>query len=173
MAQSSGLSGDNMTEKKAGMDGNESKNVSNNMGNKENSYATNNLSNDENDSTSHLKSEAVDLLGSKAGNSNLAGNYRLEALDVELKVPSYELPLNKGDITNYGNFSGRISLNESALKMLENNGFVVIENPYNFQRRRHNFNVLELSKKRISLFLLPLIPCCISIISSLMRLFAR
>ena len=101
MTQSSGLSGDNMTEKKAGMDGNESKNVSNNMGNKENSYATSNLSNDENDSTSHLKSEAVDLFDSKAGNSNLSRNYKLEALDVELKVPAYELPLNKGDIANY------------------------------------------------------------------------
>jgi hypothetical protein len=46
-------------------------------------------------------------------------------------VPPYELPLKKDNISNYGNFSDRIPLNESALKMLEKNGFVVIENPYN------------------------------------------
>ena len=34
-------------------------------------------------------------------NSTIAGNYRLEALDVELKAPSYELPMNKDNITNY------------------------------------------------------------------------
>ena len=85
----------------------------------------------------YLKTEAVNLSDHGAGNSTFAGNltlarnYRLEALDMELKAPSYELPLSRDNITNYGNFSGRISLNESALKMLESNGFVVIENPYN------------------------------------------
>jgi len=80
---------------------------------------------------SRLVTEEVNLSSSKAGISTIAGNYRLEALDVELKVPSYELPLQKERISNYGNFSSKIPLNESALKMLENNGFVVIENPYN------------------------------------------
>ena len=78
-----------------------------------------------------MKPEEVNLSDSGAENSSIAGNYRLEALDVELKAPSYELPLNKDNISNYGNFSGKISLNESALKMLESNGFVVIKNPYN------------------------------------------
>lgn len=153
MTQSSGLSGDNMTEKKAGMDGNESKNVSNNMGNKENSYATSNLSNDENDSTSHLKSEAVDLFDSKAGNSNLSRNYKLEALDVELKVPAYELPLNKGDIANYENFSGRINLSESALKTLENNGFVVIKNPYSSREEDITSMYKTLKQEDIPIFI--------------------
>ena len=103
-----------MTGKKAEMGRNESSDVSN----------------DENYSTGYLKTEAVNFSDSRAGNSTLAKNYKLEVLDVELKVPSYELPLNRGKITNYGNFSGKIPLNESALKMLENNGFVVIENPY-------------------------------------------
>ncbi len=125
LGQSSVLSGENGTEKKAEVDDNKSS------------------------PTSHLKTEGVNLSEIGAGNSTfavnstltgnstfamnstIAGNYRLEALDVELKAPSYELPLNKDNITNYGNFSGRITLNESALKMLENNGFVVIENPYN------------------------------------------
>lgn len=113
------LSGENGTEKKAEVDNNKSS------------------------PTRHLKTEGVNLSELGAENSNLtgnstfemnstiAGNYRLEALDVELKAPSYELPLNKDNITNYGNFSGRIPLSESALKMLKNNGFVVIKNPYN------------------------------------------
>ena len=77
-----------------------------------------------------LKTEEVTLSGSEAGTSYIAGNYTLEALDVELKVPSYELPLQSNEISNYGDFSEKISLDDSALKMLESNGFVVIENPY-------------------------------------------
>ena len=77
-----------------------------------------------------LKTEEVTLLGSETGASYIAGNYTLEALDVELKVPSYELPLQSKEISNYGDFSEKISLDDSALKMLESNGFVVIENPY-------------------------------------------
>jgi hypothetical protein len=78
----------------------------------------------------HLKTKEVTLSGSEAESSSIAGNYTLEALDVELKVPSYELPLQTKEISNYGDFSGKILLDNSALKMLENNGFVVIENPY-------------------------------------------
>ena len=101
MGQNSGLSGENGTEKKA-------------------------VNNSESSPTDHLKTEKVNLSDSGAENSSLAGNYRLEALDVELKVPSYELPLNRDGISNYGNFFERIPLNESALKMLKSNGFVVI-----------------------------------------------
>ena len=106
MGQNSGLSGENGTEKKE-------------------------VNNSESSPTDHLKTEKVNLSDSGAENSSLAGNYRLEALDVELKVPSYELPLKRGGISNYGNFFERIPLNKSALKMLKSNGFVVIENPYN------------------------------------------
>lgn len=79
---------------------------------------------------SRLKTEKVTLSGSEAETSSVAGNYTLEALDVELKVPSYKLPLQKKEISNYEDFFGKISLNDSALKMLESNGFVVIEDPY-------------------------------------------
>jgi hypothetical protein len=131
------LNGENGTEKKGETVNNTNSNASSN--------ASKNVSNDENYPTGHLKTEAVNSSEFGAGNSVPAGNsnstlsgnstltrnYKLEALDVELKVPSYELPLNKGNIANYGNFSGKIPLKESALKMLESNGFVVIENPYN------------------------------------------
>ncbi|MDR7665508.1 DUF3160 domain-containing protein [Methanosarcina sp. Z-7115] len=81
--------------------------------------------------TGRLKTEKINISDSGAGNFTFAGNYRLEAINIELKAPSYELPLNKERISNYETFSGTIPLNESALKMLESNGFVVIENPYN------------------------------------------
>jgi hypothetical protein len=58
----------------------------------------------------------------------LARNNTLETSNFELKVPPYELPLNKDNISNYGNFTSKIPLDESALKKLESNGFVVLGN---------------------------------------------
>jgi len=43
------------------------------------------IGNDRSSSTGYLKTEAVNLSGFEAVNSSLAGNYRLEALDIELK----------------------------------------------------------------------------------------
>ncbi|WP_440955307.1 DUF3160 domain-containing protein [Methanosarcina sp. Mfa9] len=85
----------------------------------------------ENSATGHLKTEAVSFSGSGAGNFPLTENYHLEALDIELKVPPYELPLEEADISNYENFSGKIQLDAQALEKLKTNGFVVIKNPYN------------------------------------------
>jgi hypothetical protein len=137
LGQSSVLNGENGTDKKGESVNNASSNASSN--------ASKNVSNDENNPTGYLKTEAVNLSEIGAGNlipavnsnstlsenSTFAGNYNLGTLNFELKAPPYELPLNKENIANYGNFSGRISLKESALEKLENNGFVVIENPYN------------------------------------------
>ncbi|KKG11081.1 DUF3160 domain-containing protein [Methanosarcina sp. 2.H.A.1B.4] len=81
--------------------------------------------------TGNLKTEAVNLSGLEAGNSSLAGNYRLEALDIELKASQYELPLQESDVTNYGEFSQKFLTDEAALEKLKENGFVVISNPYN------------------------------------------
>ena len=100
-----------------------------------------------------LETEEVNLSGSGAGNSSIAGNYRLEALDVELKAPSYELPLKRKGISNYGNFSGKISLNESALKMLESNGFVVIENPYSIREEDITSMYTTLKEQEVPIFI--------------------
>jgi hypothetical protein len=111
LEQSSGLSGENGIEQ-----GEE-------MGNE--------IGNNRSSSTGNLKTEAVNLSGLEAGNSSLAGNYRLEALDIELKAPQYELPLQESDVTNYGEFSQKFLTDEAALEKLKENGFVVISNPYN------------------------------------------
>jgi hypothetical protein len=78
-----------------------------------------------------LKTEALTYSGVLGQGASLPINYSLEALEVELKVPSYELPLEKDEISNYETFSGKIPLKGSDLEVLQNNGFVVVENPYN------------------------------------------
>ncbi|WP_410510141.1 DUF3160 domain-containing protein [Methanosarcina hadiensis] len=79
-----------------------------------------------------LKTDAVTYSGILGQGATLPVNYNLEALDIELKVPPYELPLKKEEISNYKTFSGKIPLNESDIEVLQSNGFVVIENPYNY-----------------------------------------
>lgn len=177
MGQSSVLNGENGTEKKGDTDNNTNSNANDDVSKK--------VSNNENDSTNYLKTEAVTLSGLGTGNSTLIGNstlaenftfakkYRLEALDVELKVPSYELPLNKANIANYGNFSGKISLNESALKMLESNGFVVMENPYNPGEEDITSMYKILAQEDVPVFITTDSPCCTYITFSLMKPFAR
>jgi len=78
-----------------------------------------------------LKTEALTYSGFLGQGASLPINYSLEALDVELKVPSYELPLEEDEISNYETFSGKVPLKGSDLEVLQNNGFVVVENPYN------------------------------------------
>ncbi|HET8686921.1 MAG TPA: DUF3160 domain-containing protein, partial [Methanosarcina sp.] len=102
---------------------------------------------------SRLKVEEVNISDSGTGNSSIAGNYRLEALDVELKAPSYKLPLHREGISNYGDFSGKIPLNESAFKMLESNGFVAIENPYNIREEDITSMYTSLKEQEVPIFI--------------------
>ena len=81
--------------------------------------------------TKHLITEEVNISGSEAGNLSLAGNYRLKALDLELKTPQYKLPLKESDLSNYKTFSHIFSTNTAALEKFKKNGFVVVSNPYN------------------------------------------
>jgi len=108
LEQSSGLSGENETmQKEAG--------------------------NNKDDPSGRLQTEAVNLSGIEAGNLSLSGNYRLDALDMELKAPQYKLPLQESDIVNYREFSQKFLTDKTALEKLKENGFVVIPNPYNPQ----------------------------------------
>jgi hypothetical protein len=120
LEQSSGLSGENGTEK--GAVNNSGSSPTSNHGFSA-GYGSS--------QSSHLKTEEVNLTGSEAGNFSLARNYRLEALDLELKTPQYELPLKESDLSNCKTFSHLFSANTAALEKLEKNGFVVVPNPYN------------------------------------------
>ncbi|MDW7732365.1 MAG: DUF3160 domain-containing protein [Methanolobus sp.] len=56
--------------------------------------------------------------------------YHLEPLDIKLQAAQYELPLDTREISNYDEFVSNISLEDDAIEKLQNNGFVVIENPF-------------------------------------------
>ncbi len=100
-----------------------------------------------------LKTEAITYSGVLGQGATLPINYSLEALDVELKAPSYELPLQSDKISNYENFSGKILLDESALEMLESNGFVVIKNPYNPAEEDITSMYVTLKEEEIPVFI--------------------
>ena len=75
--------------------------------------------------------EPVDLSGMSDESGGFAKYYASPALEFVPRVPSYNLPLATGDIANYRDLSSKIALDPASLALLEENGFVVIENPYN------------------------------------------
>jgi len=80
---------------------------------------------------STLHTEPIDLSGIEAEKTSFAKYYSLTSLNVSLKAPQYKLPLDLGNISNFSDFSKKISLSSEAQKLLQKNGFVVFENPFN------------------------------------------
>ncbi|MBI2575515.1 dTDP-glucose 4,6-dehydratase, partial [Candidatus Woesearchaeota archaeon] len=58
-----------------------------------------------NDTQPVLKVEPVNLSAVKIDKTELSSFYKLESLEVELKVPEYKLPLKENQIKNYANFN--------------------------------------------------------------------
>jgi hypothetical protein len=81
--------------------------------------------------TSILKLEPTDLSDVKTEKLNFTEYYSLTPLDITLRVPPYNLPLPIDEISNFSDFSSKIPLSSEALRLLEKNGFVVIDNPFN------------------------------------------
>jgi len=80
---------------------------------------------------SRLNTDAVDLSGFEPEKPSLTKHYTMESLDITLKVPQYTLPLHTGQIYNFGDFSSKLPISPGALELLGQNGFVVIQNPFN------------------------------------------
>jgi len=78
-----------------------------------------------------IKIEPIDLTGVSTEKIVLAKYYSLAALDIPLQVSQYGLPLETSQISNFSDFSKKISLGTNALELLEKNGFVVIDNLFN------------------------------------------
>ncbi|MDY0386067.1 MAG: DUF3160 domain-containing protein [Methanolobus sp.] len=57
--------------------------------------------------------------------------YHLEPLDVQPQAIQYDLPLQISEISNYDEFISKVELNDSAIEKLQENGFVIIRNPFN------------------------------------------
>ncbi|MHC1581778.1 MAG: DUF3160 domain-containing protein [Candidatus Syntropharchaeia archaeon] len=78
-----------------------------------------------------LRTDAIDLSGMKGDKFMFARYYMLEPLNITLKSPQYNLPLETGEIYNFKDFSRKISLNDEELILLKKNGFVIVRNPFN------------------------------------------
>ncbi|MEA1924253.1 MAG: DUF3160 domain-containing protein [Candidatus Altiarchaeota archaeon] len=81
--------------------------------------------------TTTLIIQPINLSGIKSETLSFTGYYSLAPLDVELKTAQYNLPLASADISNFNDFKGKITLSDGATALLERNGFVVVENPFN------------------------------------------
>jgi hypothetical protein len=81
--------------------------------------------------SSTLETGPIDLSGVQSEKLSFVKYYSLDSINVSLRVPQYELPLQTAKIYNYGDFDTKISLSEDAYQLLEKNGFVVISNPLN------------------------------------------
>jgi len=78
-----------------------------------------------------LKTEIVDLSNISTQKLAFAKYYSLDPLDIELKTAQYNLPLKTSQISNYKDFSEKISLDDKVLSSLNKNGFAIIDNPFN------------------------------------------
>ena len=79
---------------------------------------------------STLQTEPIDLSGIETEKPNFAKYYSLASLNIPLKTSQYKLPLDLGSISNFSDFSKKISLSSRAQGLLQKNGFVVFKNPF-------------------------------------------
>lgn len=100
-----------------------------------------------------LKTEPIDLSGIQTEKQSFINHYSLNPLNVTLQVPQYELPLKTEEITNFNNFSTKIPLDEDALRLLEENGFVVISNPLNPEEEYITEPYKTLKEREIPIFI--------------------
>ncbi|EJG06670.1 hypothetical protein Metli_0706 [Methanofollis liminatans DSM 4140] len=66
-----------------------------------------------------------------AGGSAVSAYYRSLPLNLTPASPSYRLPLDPESVWNWGAVAAGLSLDRNATALLEQNGFVAIENPFN------------------------------------------
>lgn len=79
--------------------------------------------------------------------------YSLPALNITLQTPQYTLPLKTQAISNFNDFSTTITLSEDARRLLEQNGFVVIRNPFNPQEEEITEPYVDLKEHGVPLFI--------------------
>jgi hypothetical protein len=138
LEQNSGLSGGKGSENKGSIDDNKSSPKSDLKTNAVNhsEFGTVNLTLSGNlthaGNSTIVGNSTLSVNSTVAGNSTLAGNYRLGgALGGNSKMSSATSSKSNDKSSDYVNLLNNIPLSDEALTKLENNGFVVIENPYN------------------------------------------
>lgn len=79
--------------------------------------------------------------------------YSLAPLNLTLAVSPYDLPLKTEAIYNFDEFYSKIPLDEDALCLLEENGFVVISNPFNKEEESITLPYKSLKRQNIPIFI--------------------
>jgi hypothetical protein len=78
-----------------------------------------------------LQTEPIDLSDVQATEKlRFIEYYSLDALDATLRTSQYTLPLETNEIDNFKDFTKEIPLDADAARLLQTNGFVVINNPF-------------------------------------------
>jgi hypothetical protein len=80
-------------------------------------------------------------------------HYSLAPRNLTLAVSPYDLPLKTEAIYNFDDFYSKIPLDEDALCLLEENGFVVIRNPFNKEEESITLPYKTLKRQNIPIFI--------------------
>ncbi len=75
--------------------------------------------------------EPINFSGIYTEKSSFLKYYSSNSVNIKLQAPQYDLPLQTSNISNFQNFTNKISLSKDAVSHLEKNGFVVIKYPDN------------------------------------------
>jgi hypothetical protein len=102
---------------------------------------------------SSLDTGEIDLSGVETGVLSFSQYYSPEPLDTSPRVPQYQLPLKSSEISNFQSFSSTIHLSDAALELLERNGFVVIDNPFNPEEEYITQPYEDLKSEEIPVFI--------------------
>lgn len=100
-----------------------------------------------------LKTEPIDLSNIQTEKISFTRYYSLEPLNIKLQTAQYNLPLKTNEISNFNKFESRIKLSDEARKKLQDNGFVIIENPFNPQEEDITEPYKTLKDKEIPIFI--------------------
>ncbi|MGC9443362.1 MAG: DUF3160 domain-containing protein [Candidatus Methanospirareceae archaeon] len=101
-----------------------------------------------------LQTAAIDLSSAEAtAKTRFIEYYSLPALNISLQTAQYSLPLDTDKVSNYREFSRTISLDEAAIQLLETNGFVVIDYPFNAHEEDITTPYTTLKDREIPIFI--------------------
>jgi len=93
------------------------------------------------------------ILTGASEKASITKHYALDALSIDLNALAYNLPLKNSDVSNFNDFSTKISLSDNANNLLKQNGFVVIENPFNQNEEFITSPYNTLKDKEIPIFI--------------------
>lgn len=102
---------------------------------------------------STLRTEPINLSASQSEKLSFVRYYSLSPQSISLQTPQYDLPLQSTQISNFEDFSEKISLSPSALALLKKNGFIVINNPFNAKEEYITQPYKTLKEKEIPIFI--------------------